>query len=125
MKFTEKALELMKKFSAGVSCPEWDESTVEERTFYPHCVNIAHKTGKQEIDEEIVKEYVLMVHNRLTHQVGIMAGESIESIENCMVRPKKIGDGWVCVHGREVVMTISKDEAEFLEQDNKKILKSS
>jgi hypothetical protein len=125
MKFTEKALELMRKFSAGVSCPKWDESNVEERTFYTYCADIARKTGKNEIDEEVAKEYILMVHNRLTHRVGMMAHDTIESIENCMARPRKIGDEWVCVHGKEVVMTISKDEAEFLEQDNKKILKSS
>ncbi|MFZ5559441.1 MAG: hypothetical protein ACOZAL_01450 [Patescibacteria group bacterium] len=124
MKFTPKALELMRIFSSGVSCPSWDENTVEKTMFYPHCEGIARKTNKEEIDEEVVKEYFLKVHNQVTGRVGIVAGESIESIKNCMVCPKKIETGWVCVHGNKEVMAISQEEAEILEKENKKILES-
>lgn len=124
MKFTKKALELMKIFSSGVSCPHWDEGTVDKTMFYPHCEGIAQRMKKEEIDEKVVREYLLKVHNKFTCQVGIMAGEGIESIEDCMVRPKKVNDSWVCIHGSKEIMSISQDEAEFLQEGNKKLLKS-
>lgn len=124
MSWTKGGLKLIKTFSSGVSCPKWNENTIEKTMFHPQCEEIARKTGKQEIDEDVVREYILMVHNPVTVRIGIIGKESIEAIENCMVRPEKKGDEWVCVHGTAVVMIISKDEAEFLEMSNKKLLKS-
>jgi len=123
MKWTKDALELIKKFAAGVSCPEWNEDTIENTMFHSYCADIARKAGKEEIDIEAVRRYILKGHNPVTCHLGIIAKESVESIENCMVRPKKVENGWVCVHGEEEVTIISGDEAEFLEMENKKLLK--
>lgn len=124
MKFTKKTLELMKKFSSGVSCPYWDEDTVDKTMFYPQCKIIAQRMGKEEIDEEVAREFLLKVHNKFTCRIGIMAKEGIKSIKNCMVRPKKVGDNWICVHGKNEVMSISQNEAEFLERESEILLKS-
>jgi len=124
MKWTEKALELIKRFASGVVCPEWSEETIEKTMFYPHCADFARKTGKEEIDEEVVRNYILNSHNSTTVRIGIIGKESSEAIENCMVRPQKTNDGWICIHGTATVMSISREEAEFLEKRNKELLKS-
>lgn len=123
MKYTPKALELIKRFAAGVSCPKWSEATIEKTMFHPYCEDIARKTNKEEIDEDVVKFYCLKVHNPVTMRIGIIGKESIEVIKNCMVRSQKTTTGWVCVHGDKELMPISSEEAESLERENKKLIK--
>ena len=124
MKWTKEAIELMKKFSSGVVCPEWNEDTVGKTMFHPCCEEISQKLGKPEIDSETARYYILMVHNSFTVHVGRLKNESREEIENCMTRPQKKETGWICVHGNAEIMPISQDEAENLERGNQKLLKS-
>lgn len=124
MKWTKDAIKLIKRFSEGVDCPNWREESIETTMFHPYCKDIAGKVGKKEIDIDSVRGYILKIHNLITVQVGKIGKESAEAIENCMVRPKEKENGWVCVHGTAEVMSISRDEAENLEQGNQKLLKS-
>jgi hypothetical protein len=124
MRWTKEAIKLMKKFASGVDCPEWDEETIDKTMFHPYCEEIAEKVNRSEIDAEVVKFYIFKVHNQMTARIGKIGKEGIEAIKNCMVRPQKTETGWICIHGTAKVMLISQDEAENLERDNQKLLKS-
>lgn len=124
MRWTKEAIELMKKFASGVSCPEWDEETIDKTMFHRYCEEIAGKVNKKEIDEEVARFYILGRHNPITVHLGRIQKEDMEAIKNCMVRPKKTDTGWICVHGTVKVMPISQNEAENLERENQKLLKS-
>jgi hypothetical protein len=124
MKFNDKALKLIKRFAAGVSCPEWSEDTIKSAMFYSYCKDIAERKGKKEIDEEVVKEYILKEHNPITVKNGRDLNAPIDGIRNCMVRPDKKGGELICVHGKAMVCSITKKEAEFLEKKNQELLRS-
>jgi len=125
MKYTPEAIELLKIFSSGVKdCPKWDEEHLEERMFYMPCVDIAKRKNKDKIDEDVVREYVLMAHNPITVKNGCRLNADIQEIKNCMglPAPGAIENKWFCIHGTANVFEITKEEAELLKKRNKKLL---
>lgn len=117
MKWKREAIEIIKIFASGVSCPAWDENTIEQTMFHPCCDDIAEKIGKTEIDEEVVKIYILKEHNSITVKIGRKRNSALDKILNCMVLPKKIDGDWVCVHGNAQVFPITHEEAKSLSKE--------
>ena len=124
MNWKEKAINIMKVFASGVNCPKWDRNTIKKTMFHPYCERVAIDKKKKEIDEEVVREYILEKHNSIVVEEGREEEILIKAIKYCMIRPVKTDKGWVAVHGKTTVMTITEKEAEFLEKQNQELLKS-
>ena len=122
MKFTRDAIKLLKKFSEGVDCPDWDERYLGQRMFYQPCRNIAKGKKKDKIDKEVAKKYILEVHNPITVKNGIRLKSGIQEIKNCMVLAAMVDYEFVCVHGDVIVCLISNEEFETLKKRNEELL---
>ena len=124
MNWKKEAIEIMRKFASGVNCPEWDRNTIKQRMFHISCEKIARKKGKKEIDQEVVKVYILEKHNIITVASGKINGFNFNKILNCMVLPKKTGKGWACSHGEaQNIFPITKQEAQNLGKNVEKLTK--
>ena len=121
--YTEKALELVKKFAQGAPC-KVNFGNIESTMFHPHLVVIAKKLGLKEITEEVVKKYWFEIHNKLVAKRFKMGQLDFEQAKNCMVHPKRKEDNIVSVHGGIEISIITEEEAKFLEQNFREALES-
>lgn len=121
MKYIGKAIELLKKFSSGVRCPSWNEEHIEHTMFHKHF----SQKGLNSVEEKDVKKYILEEHNPKTVEIGRKAKSSVDSIKNCMVLAEKIGDVFFAKHGTAILFPITREEAEFLKKEEKKLLRGS
>jgi len=123
MNYTDEAIDLLKKFSSGVSCPEWDKIPIQSRMFHPKCEKIAEEMGKREIDRGVARKYILEKHNPITVRSGRLKNSPVKDIKNCMVVPKRKWFKFVAIHGTAEVCSITKEEAKFLKKEIEKLLK--
>ena len=123
MQYTEKALELVKKFAQGAPCKVNFEN-IEGTMFHPHLEVIVKELGLKEITEEVVKKYWFEIHNQLVAKRFKMGQLNFEQAKNCMVSPERKKNNIVCVHGGVEVGILTEEEANLLEQNFQKALKS-
>jgi hypothetical protein len=120
--YTEKALELVRKFAKGAPC-EIDFNKIEATMFHSHLEAIAKNSGLKEITEEVVKKYWFEIHNDLVVKRFKFGHLNLNQAKNCMVRPEKRENRIVCIHGGIEIIPITEQEAEFLEENFQKALK--
>ena len=122
MNWKKEAIEIRRKFASGVNCPKWDENTIKQTMLHIGCEKIAKEKGKKEIDQEVVKAYILERHNIIIVISGKINGSNLDKILNCMVVPKKTDKGWACSHGKaQGIFPITEQEAKDLEASIKKL----
>jgi len=101
-----------------------EENTIKQTMFHIGCEKIARKKRKKEIDQEVVKVYILEKHNIITVTSGKINGSNLDKILNCMVLPKRIDKGWACSHGEaQNIFSITEQEAKNLGKDVEKLTK--
>jgi len=124
MNWKKEAIEIMKKFASGVNCPKWDKNTIKQTMFHISCEKIAKEKGKKEIDQKVVKAYILEKHNIITVISGKINGSNFDKILNCMVVPKKTHKGWACSHGEaQNIFPITEQEAKDLGTSIEKLIR--
>jgi len=121
--YTEKALELVKKFVQGAPC-KVNLENIEKTMFHPHLEAIARESGLQEITVDVVKKYWFKIHNRIVAKRFKLGQLNLQQAKNCMVRSEKKGSNMVCIHGGVEVGSITKEEADHLEQNFQEALGS-
>ena len=117
MKAKRDAMSLLKKFTAGASCPI-DFDNLEETMFWPRLVAIAEAQGSSKITVEIVKKYMFVDHNRLVEkEYELGCSTNREAAQKCMTSSAMHQGELFCFHGEKSVCPITEEEAGLI-RDN-------